>query len=138
MRFTFRSFLIRWVIAIVLVLATFNPTQYSLVSWLFSEPYDADIPLKALLFIVLVIAYVIFVRATLRSIGPIGIGLIVVLFGALGWVVVTYGGIEAIDTTIIVWLALLVVATILAIGLSWSHIRRRLTGQYDVDDTTEM
>ena len=138
MRFTFRSFLIRWIIAIVLVLATFNPTQYSLVSWLFSEPYDADIPLKAFLFIVLLIAYVIFIRATLRSIGPVGIGLIVVLFGALGWVVVTYGGIEAIDTTIIVWLALLLVATILAIGLSWSHIRRRLTGQYDVDDTTEM
>ena len=25
-------------------------------------------------------------------------------------------------------------AVILATGMSWSHIRRRLTGQFDVDD----
>jgi hypothetical protein len=29
---------------------------------------------------------------------------------------------------------LLVSAIILAIGLSWSHLRRRLTGQADVDE----
>ena len=27
-----------------------------------------------------------------------------------------------------------VLSLILAVGLSWSHIRRRLTGQVDVDD----
>ena len=34
------------------------------------------------------------------------------------------------------WLAALVLvllATILAVGLSWSHIRRRLSGQVDMD-----
>jgi Family of unknown function (DUF6524) len=30
-----------------------------------------------------------------------------------------------------------VVATILAIGMSWSHVRRRLSGQADVDDVDE-
>jgi len=30
-----------------------------------------------------------------------------------------------------------VAATILAIGLSWSHVRRRLSGQTDVDDVDE-
>jgi hypothetical protein len=32
------------------------------------------------------------------------------------------------------WIVLLVFAIILAIGLSWSHMRRRLTGQADVDE----
>ena len=37
------------------------------------------------------------------------------------------------STGAITWVALLL-ATILALGMSWSHIRRRLTGQFDVDD----
>jgi hypothetical protein len=36
-----------------------------------------------------------------------------------------------------IWIGLVMVATILAIGMSWSHVRRRLTGQADVDDVDE-
>ncbi len=32
------------------------------------------------------------------------------------------------------WLSLVVLAVLLGIGLSWSHVRRRLTGQVDVDE----
>jgi hypothetical protein len=32
------------------------------------------------------------------------------------------------------WVILLCLALLLAVGLSWSHVWRRLTGQYEVDD----
>jgi hypothetical protein len=32
------------------------------------------------------------------------------------------------------WVILVVFSLILATGMSWSHIRRRLTGQVDVDE----
>ena len=33
----------------------------------------------------------------------------------------------------IVALALVILATLMALGMSWSHIQRRLTGQLDVE-----
>jgi hypothetical protein len=32
------------------------------------------------------------------------------------------------------WIAIVCVALLLALGLSWSHLWRRLTGQVDTDD----
>jgi hypothetical protein len=32
------------------------------------------------------------------------------------------------------WIVLVGLSLLLAVGMSWSHIRRRLTGQVDVDE----
>jgi hypothetical protein len=32
------------------------------------------------------------------------------------------------------WVILIILSLMLAIGLSWSHVWRRLTGQFEVDD----
>jgi hypothetical protein len=32
------------------------------------------------------------------------------------------------------WVILVILSVMLAIGLSWSHVWRRLTGQFEVDD----
>jgi len=127
------GFVIRWLAAVVLVLATFNPTDWSLARWLQTTPIDQDLPLKALLGIVLLIGYILYVMATLRSIGKIGVVLLLALFGVLIWVFVTYTG-AALQGEILIWVGLFVVATIMAVGLSWSHVWRRITGQIDVDE----
>lgn len=134
--FNFMSFFIRWIFAAILVFATFNPTDWSLVGWVWTDQglNTDDLPLKALLAIVLLIGFIIYLRATMRSIGPIGIGLLVVLFVVLGWVAVTYAGDEWLTGEILIWLGLIAVSLIMAVGLSWSHIRRRLSGQLDVDE----
>lgn len=132
--FTFTGFIVRWVIALILVLATFNPTQYSLVGWVSTTPWDESLPLKALLALVLVIGYVIYLRATMRSIGVPGIVLMVVLFVVMGWVVATYVDTSGFTTELIIWAALIALSLILAVGLSWSHVRRRISGQMDVDE----
>ena len=135
-RFQWSSFLVRWLVALVLVFATFNPTSYSYFRWI--VPWDGqNLPLKALVGIVLLIGYVIYFRATFRSIGPIGMALAAALVAALIWVSIDFGLLDLNNPTIVTWVLLFAFATILAIGISWSHIRRRVTGQADIDDVDE-
>jgi hypothetical protein len=35
-----------------------------------------------------------------------------------------------------VWVGLLVLAAVLAMGMSWSHLRRQMSGQADVDEVS--
>ena len=131
--FTLSSFLVRWVVALVLVFATFNPTRFSYYGWVTQPPQD-NVPVKVLAGIVLVILYVIYLRATWRSIGPIGLALAAAFFGAVIWVLLDTGMLTLDQPTLLTNVLLMVFATILAIGISWSHIRRRVSGQADVDD----
>ena len=134
--FTAVSFLIRWVAALILVFATFNPTPYSYYRWV-TAPGDGNLALQALAGVTLLIVYVIFMRATWRSIGPIGEALAVAFFGAIVWVMIDQGWLDAENPKVMTYVILVVLATILAIGISWSHIRRRMTGQADIDDVDE-
>ena len=130
------SFLVRWVVALFLVLATFNPTSFSYFNWIVNQE-SGQLPLKALAGIVLLILYVIFIRATWRSIGPIGLALAAAFFAALIWVALDASILSLENQTALTWILLVVAATILAIGISWSHVRRRVSGQADVDDVDE-
>ena len=89
----------------------------------------------ALAGIVLLIAWVIFLRATMHSLGVIGTLLAVAFFGILIWVVLTYLPILKNNLEIMTWLILIGMTGVLSVGISWSHIRRRMTGQIDVDET---
>ena len=135
-RFDFVNFALRWIFALVLVLGTFNPTGYSFIHWVF--PWDStQTPFKALAAITLVILYVIYLRATFRSIGWFGIVLAGLFLAALLWVLISQGILSLDEPTALTWVMLVAIATIMAIGLSWSHIRRRLSGQSDVDDVAD-
>ena len=120
----------------VLVFATFNPTDYSYYRWV-SGMDGESLALKALAGVALVILYVIYLRATWRSIGAIGVTLAAAFLGALVWVTIDLGLLDLARPTIMTWILLFVLATILAIGISWSHVRRRVSGQADMDDLDE-
>jgi hypothetical protein len=119
------------------VLATFNPTRWSYANWLLADWPGDNLPLKALAGVVLLIVYVIFLRSTWRSIGPLGVFLAVLFFAVLLWVLIDYGWLDPHEASLMTWILLVVFATILAIGMSWSHIRRQMSGQYDVDRVDE-
>ena len=135
-KFSTASFLKRWFAALMLVLATFNPTGYSYVHWA-NGPAGDYLPFKVILGILLAIFYIVFLRATWRSIGPIGVGLAVAFFGAIVWMLFYYEVIALGQTTVLTYVALVLLASIMAVGLSWSHIRRRLSGQIDTDVVDE-
>ncbi|MEL7116298.1 MAG: DUF6524 family protein [Pseudomonadota bacterium] len=128
------GFLLRWVFAFLLVAATYNPTEWNYVRWSLANSSD-ELPLVVLFGVLLFIGYVIYLRATLRSIGAFGMLLVLALFGALTWVLYDSGFLAIGNTSAIVWLAIVALSVVLGIGLSWSFIRRWLSGQYDVDDS---
>ena len=136
-KFSFADFLLRWLFAAVLVFATFNPTGYAYGNWLLEGGVEENLPLKALAGVLLLIGWVIFLRATWRSIGFIGIVLAAAVVGALAWVLADFGLLDPQNPTVMTWLGLFVISWVLAIGISWSHIRRRISGQLDVDDIEE-
>jgi hypothetical protein len=131
--FTAGSFLGRWLFAILLVFGTYNPSDYSYVSWLLGENVEFG-PILAIVGLVLLIGWIIYLRATFMALGVIGITLGAALFAAVMWLLVDIGLISLEATGVITYIVLLVLSFILATGMSWSHIRRRLTGQFDVDD----
>jgi hypothetical protein len=134
--FNFSSFMIRLVVALVLVFATYNPSGYSWYHW-FIEAEEKIDPLITLAAIVLVIGWVIYLRATIRSLGVIGTSLAVALFGTIVWALIKYQILALDDPTVLTYIILLILSIVMAIGLSWSHVRRRLSGQVDVDETDE-
>jgi hypothetical protein len=131
--FTVGSFFGRWLFACILVFGTYNPSGYSYVSWLMQESTELG-PEVAVVGLILLIAWIIYLRATFLALGVVGITLGSALFAAIIWLFVDIGLFSIDSTSIIAYLALLLLSVILATGMSWSHIRRRLTGQFDVDD----
>ena len=119
----------RFGIALLLVLITWNPIDFNYIDWA-RTTWSEQPPVVFLLGIVLVIAWVVFLRATLRSLGPIGI----TLAGGILWLLLDFGLVDLANGTAIAWILLVLLAAILTAGMSWSHLRRRWSGQADVDD----
>jgi hypothetical protein len=135
-RFSFFNFLIRFVMALVLVFCTYNPSGYSWYHWLKESPDKLD-PVLVLAGVVLLIGWVIFMRATVRSLGEIGTFLAIAFFAALTWVLIDYNVLSVENVTVLSYVVLTMLSAIMATGMSWSHIRRRMSGQLDVDDVDE-
>jgi hypothetical protein len=88
--------------------------------------------------LMLLIAWVVFIRATLRSLGPIGIGLAVAVAGSVLWIIIDFGLIDPANRSVLGWVLLTLLAAIMTAGMSWSHLRRRWSGQADVDDVEDV
>ncbi len=127
------GFLLRLLVAFVLVFSSYNPSGYSYYHW-FSENISGLTPTIALVGVLLLVGWTIFLRATLRSLGPFGLLLAAAFIGVLLWMMIDWGWFDADNLKAVTYLILVVLSGILAIGVSWSHIRRRITGQVDVDD----
>ncbi|MCZ4350950.1 DUF6524 family protein [Roseovarius aestuarii] len=130
------GFVLRWAVAFVLLAVTFNPSQWNYTNWV-RENFSDQTPMALLLGLLLFAGYVIYLRATLRSIGGFGMTMVLAIVGAALWVLYDYGLLSVTDTSQLIWLALIAVSFVLGIGLSWSHVRRRLSGQSDMDDISE-
>ncbi|MEM6323436.1 MAG: DUF6524 family protein [Pseudomonadota bacterium] len=130
------ALLIRCLAAFVLVAATYNPTRWNFIRWA-SENYLTSLSITVLLGLILFIGYVIFFRATLRSIGPFGMFLVVALLAGIVWVLYDLGWLDLENPAQMTWLGIIALSAVLGVGLSWSIIRRRLSGQVDMDDVEE-
>ena len=132
------GFLWRFVAALALVLVTYNPSGQSGFHWIKDAIAASDFgPPHLILVAVLAIGWVIYWVATWRALGSVGVTLAIVLLGALIWLLFDIGLLESRSVTAITWISLVCLSAVLAIGVSWSHIWRRVTGQINVEDVDD-
>ena len=130
---TSKGIAIRFVFALLLVLLSYNPSTFSYYHWLLSSISEPT-PWLALSAVALIIGWVIYVRATLKSLGPVGLTLAALLVAIIIWALIDIGLISLSEPSAFVWLLEIFISAILCLGMSWSHIRRRISGQVDVDE----
>jgi hypothetical protein len=133
--FDWAGFAIRLAATLVLVLATYNPSGWSYVHWVqngFSN--DGLGPEHFVVGVLVLIGWVILLTATQRSMGTFGLVLEALLFGGLVWLLIDFGVLRIDSVSEFTWVILIILSVMLAIGLSWSHVWRRLTGQFEVDE----
>lgn len=130
------GFLARWVFALVLVLGTYNPTGYSYVTWVLGEETTFG-PVVLIVGLLLLIGWIFCVKTTFDALGWLGVTLGGALFAAVIWLLVDIGWVSLESTGILTWFALVVISLILATGMAWSHVKRRITGQINVDDVED-
>ncbi len=124
--------LLRFLMALILVFGTWNPSGYSYTHWLMATLPSVTAPL-AFTGVVLLIGWVMFLHATLESLGLIGIVLSAAFFGTLTWLFFDQGWLSP-QNDIVTWVALAILSAILTLGMAWSHVWRRLSGQVDIND----
>jgi hypothetical protein len=89
---------------------------------------------KVLLALLLLAGWVVVIQATRRSLGFGGATLIAGIFGALVWLLISKGGsFQPHSATAFSYWGLVALSLLLAIGMSWAIVRRKLTGQVEVD-----
>jgi hypothetical protein len=130
------GFIIRWIFAFGLLAATYNPTQWNFIRWSTAN-FETNLSMTVLFGLILLVGYIIYLRATLRSIGVFGMVLILAVVATLLWVMYDQGLINLDNPTLNTWIAIIALSIVLAVGLSWSIVRRKLSGQADVDDIDE-
>ena len=127
------GFLLRWLGAFVLLAATYNPSSVNYVAWA-RGAWDTSLPLVVLFGLILLVAYVLFLTAVFRGIGMVGIILILAVFAAFVWVLFSYGWISLDNPSALIWLGLIAMSVVLAVGMYWGILWRRMSGQLEVDD----
>ena len=129
--FNLAGFLLRLLFAALLVFLTYNPSGFS---WIGMFRMETEMVYIAASGIVLLIGWVMFLRATWNSLGALGTVLAVAFFGVFIWLLVHWNLINLDNPTAITWVVMVVLSFVLAVGMSWSHVRRRISGQYDTDE----
>ena len=133
--FTLMSFLWRLLFTLTLVLVTFNPSGYSYVDWLRSSYAAHGLgPEHAVAGVAILGGWLIVITATQRALGSLGLIILAAFMGTVVWWLIDAGLLTANSMSAIEWVILVCLAVLLAVGMSWSYIWRRLTGQVAVDE----
>lgn len=128
----------RAIAALVLVFSTYNPERLSYFHWAIAplrsgEPTSGPASLKFLVGLALLGGWAVFLNATRRSIGLGGALLVLALSGGLVWLLIDFGMVSARSGRGITYVVLVCTSLLLAVGMNWSHLSRKLSGQVDMD-----
>ncbi len=134
--FSIGGFALRIAFALALVLLTFNPASYSYFHWIRGN-FPAFTPAQAVVGIALLVLWIFLWRSMMQAIGAVGLLLMAAFTAALAWLFVSWGWLDVRNATTMTWVVLVALGLILGIGMSWSIVRRELTGQASVDEVSD-
>jgi hypothetical protein len=97
------------------------------------EDFASITAVKAFVGALLLVGWVICIRTAFVSLGALGLLLSVLVLGTLVWMLRDYGILNPDNPSLLSWVTLIVIGIILGVGLSWSLLRARMTGQVEVD-----
>lgn len=126
----------RFLFALLLVMLTYNPTGYSYFQWAYDSMHNIT-PYIVIAGLVLLIGWAVYLKATFSSLGFIGIVLSAAFLGCLVWLFIYWGLLNTTDVSTMAWIVEILLAVLLTLGMSWSHISRRMSGQVDVNEIEE-
>ena len=125
----------RFLAGLFVVLGSFNPYGFSYYDWVVSG--NGMTAWKTMVGIGLLILHIVALLASVRSLGTIGVGLVTALFASAAWVLMigncSTSRIRACSNS----RCSSYCGAVYGIGLSYSHIRARISGQYDSNDVTQ-
>ena len=128
----------RFLSALALVLLTFNPSGLSAFHWITSAIGASEFgPLHLLALGVLAAGWTVFWIATWRALDTVGVVLASIVLGAIIWLLIDIGLLSPNSVSAATWIGLFFLAAVLTVGVSWSHIWRRVTGQVNVEHVDE-
>lgn len=130
--FSFAGILWRMAFAIGLVMVTVNPSGHSYLHWLAAD-LQANRPAKAIVGLALLCGWFFFVRSAYAALGRVGTVLVVALFAAIVWWMTSRGWFTIGSGATLAWIVLTILGLALGIGMCWSLIRQRVSGQASVD-----
>jgi hypothetical protein len=130
----------RAIAALLLVFATYNPEGRSYYHWAIAPLIDGStsagpLSVKFLAGLALAAAWVVFLSATRRSLGIGGALLVLAISGGLVWMLMDFGVVSANSARAVTYVVEICTALMLAVGMSWSLMSKKITGQVDVDRT---
>jgi hypothetical protein len=125
--------LIRFAASLVLVLSTYNPSGYSFVHWI-AHDFPQLLPLQWVLGIALVSVWLFVLHATRRSLGTLGVILGLAFFAAMIWLFTSWGWFSLSNHDAVAWVALIMMACLLTLGLCWALMQARISGQAVVEE----
>ena len=123
--------LTRLLVAFALVCFTWNPTRFNYIAWARVQ-WGNMTPVVVFVGIALLAGWFFFLRTASRSLGTAGVVVGVALAGTILWALFFYDLLHRQAT--ITWIVLALVAAVLALGMSWGHLRAAWSGQATVDD----
>lgn len=124
---------LRFVIALMIVFVTYNPSGLSYLHWLLSLD-SGFLVFKIFVGIALAVGWVIYIDATRSYLGKIGIALTISFFASLLWLLSSWGILPSGSFSAIAVMVLLMIAAVLTTGMCWPHIRRHISGLLDEDE----
>jgi hypothetical protein len=135
MQFGLMNLFVRWLATLALMFSFYNSSGRSFVHW----AADGTAPGSLRIFVgsVLITGFLILGGATIRSLGYPGLVVLVTILAVLGGTLLDLGLVDSAKRSEVIVALQILIASGLTIGLSWSALRARLSGQVDSDDVSK-